>query len=101
MNESDDSDSNFFWEPNKYYNRSTDQLLPTMKCHHGPSLMIMKLKSGEIIGAYNPINWKRRSQEKYGYEFKTTTESFIFSGRDIHGTNHQLSRVKYFYRAIC
>ncbi|CAJ0903992.1 1246_t:CDS:2, partial [Entrophospora sp. SA101] len=88
-----------YQEHSKYYNHATDRLLPTMKCHHGPSLMIMKLKtSGKIIGAYNPINWKQNSCLG---EYKTTSESFIFSSEDIHGTNHQLSRVKNIYQAIC
>ncbi|CAG8514319.1 12907_t:CDS:2 [Ambispora gerdemannii] len=93
-------DNTFYQEHSKYYNQSADNLLlPTMKCHHGPSLMIMKLKtSGKIIGAYNPINWKQRSNFS---EYKTTSESFIFSSEDINGTNHRLSRVKNFYRAIC
>nr|CAG8544453.1 8808_t:CDS:2 [Entrophospora candida] len=91
--------TDFYREHSKYYNHATDRLLPTMKCHHGPSLMIMKLKtSGKIIGAYNPINWKQNSCLN---EYKSTSESFIFSSEDIHGTNHQLSRVKNIYRAIC
>ncbi|CAG8588184.1 13387_t:CDS:2 [Ambispora leptoticha] len=89
----------FYEEHNKYYNQSTGRLLPTMKCHHGPSLMIMKLKnSGKIIGAYNPINWKQRSSDD---EYVYTKDSFIFSSEDIHGSNHRLSRVmKDFYHAI-
>ncbi|PKC07557.1 hypothetical protein RhiirA5_359049, partial [Rhizophagus irregularis] len=64
-----------------------------MKCHHGPSLMIMRIKdSEEIIGAYNPINWKLDLSDKKKYA--TTTESFIFSSKDEYGTEATLSRVK-------
>ncbi|RIA94773.1 hypothetical protein C1645_759258 [Glomus cerebriforme] len=94
------NDDNFSYQHDKYYNQSTDGLLPTMKCHHGPSLMIMKT-SNKIIGAYNPINWKHESYIDEYEQYETTSESFIFSSNDIHGTNHRISRVKNFYHAVC
>jgi hypothetical protein len=92
----------FYRQNSNYYNKSTDRLLPTMKCHHGPSLMIMKFKtSGKIIGAYNPVSWKQKLGRSGLYEYETTSESFIFSIEDTIGTNYILSRVKNFRRAIC
>ncbi len=89
----------FYLEHHKYYNKASNRFLPTIKCHHGPSLMIMKLKgSGKIIGAYNPIDWKQGLSKKV---YVCTTESFIFSCDDRYGTNHRLSRVRDFDRAIC
>ncbi|CAG8681835.1 4860_t:CDS:1, partial [Funneliformis caledonium] len=86
--------------PNKYYNQSSFYPLPTMKCHHGPSLMLMRIKdSKEIIGAYNPINWQLdlpNGKDKY----VSTSESFIFSSKDGYGTDHRLSRVKEFDKAM-
>ncbi|CAI2164652.1 13077_t:CDS:2 [Funneliformis geosporum] len=90
--------TSFYQEHNNYYNKSSNRILPTMKCHHGPSLMIMKLKtSGKIIGAYNPIDWKGDISKKAN---ACTTESFIFSCDDRYGTNLRLSRVRDFERAI-
>ncbi|CAI2164654.1 13078_t:CDS:1 [Funneliformis geosporum] len=84
----------------KYYNQSAYKLLPTMKCHHGPSLMMMRIEgSGQIIGAYNPLNWKRdvrNCKEKYVH----TSESFIFSSKDEYGTDPRFSRVKDSDKAI-
>ncbi|CAG8708012.1 15028_t:CDS:2 [Dentiscutata erythropus] len=71
--------------------------LPTMKCHEGPSLMIIKLKnSGKIIGAYNPIQWG-----KGDYSYRSTSESFIFSCDDRFGSNYRLCRVINYNRAVC
>ncbi|CAG8574844.1 uncharacterized protein OCT59_014930 [Rhizophagus irregularis] len=94
--------TDFYHQNNNYYNKSTDRLLPTMKCHHGPSLMIMKLKSsGKIIGTYNPVSWKQKLGRSGLCEYENTSESFIFSIEDAIGTNYILSRVKNFRRAIC
>ncbi|CAG8612525.1 38525_t:CDS:2 [Gigaspora margarita] len=72
--------------------------LPTIRCHEGPSLMIMKIKnSGKFIGAYNPIQWKQGSGRCCG----STSESFIFSCDDKFGSNYRLSRVKNFDHAVC
>ncbi|CAG8650364.1 35073_t:CDS:2, partial [Racocetra persica] len=65
--------------PKQFYNQSTNRLLPTMKCHHEPSLMLMKLKNGKIVGAYNPLDWT------YGVN---------------DGVNYRLSRVVNFDEAI-
>ncbi|CAJ0882843.1 17896_t:CDS:1, partial [Entrophospora sp. SA101] len=89
----------FYQEHRKYYNQSSSKILPTIKCHHGPSLMLMKLRgSGKIIGAYNPIDWK---QDLLNKVYVCTSESFIFSCEDRYGTNHRLSRVRDFDHAIC
>ncbi|CAG8646789.1 15517_t:CDS:2, partial [Acaulospora morrowiae] len=93
-------DETFCEERSEYYNQLTDRLLPTMKCHHGPSLMLIKLKtSGKIIGAYNPIHWGQDSG-KLELQYQYTSESFIFSGEDAHGKNNRLSRVKNSYQAV-
>ncbi|CAG8742802.1 12245_t:CDS:2, partial [Funneliformis mosseae] len=89
----------FFQDNHKYYNKSSKRILPTVKCHHGPSIMIMKFKGSEkIIGAYNPINWKQDIEKKV---YIPTSESFLFSCDDKYGTNHRLSRVRDFEHAIC
>ncbi|GET01166.1 BTB/POZ domain-containing protein [Rhizophagus clarus] len=94
--------TDFYNQNTNHYNKSTNRLLPTMKCHHGPSLMIMKLKtSGKIIGAYNPVSWKQKLGRIGLCEYETTSESFIFSCDDKIGTNWLLSRVKNSRRAIC
>ncbi|CAG8618487.1 7921_t:CDS:2 [Funneliformis caledonium] len=89
----------FYEEHHNYYNKSSNRILSTMKCHHGPSLMIMKLKiSGKIIGAYNPVDWKGDLTKKAN---ACATESFIFSCDDRYGTNIRFSRVRDFEHAMC
>ncbi|CAG8487164.1 6118_t:CDS:2, partial [Scutellospora calospora] len=95
---------NTAYYPRQYYNQSSNRLLPTMKCHHEPSLMVMKLKtSGKIIGAYNPIDWKYGKYRTYptDEEFRHTSESFIFSCEDMDGKDYRLSRVVNYDKAIC
>ncbi|CAG8651756.1 2123_t:CDS:2 [Cetraspora pellucida] len=90
--------------PKQFYNQSTNRLLPTMKCHHERSLMIMKLKTGKIVGAYNPLDWTYGSYRYYptDIEYRYTSDSFIFSyDPDVNdGVNYKLSRVLNFDKAI-
>ncbi|KAF0476752.1 BTB-domain-containing protein [Gigaspora margarita] len=91
--------------PKQFYNQSTNRLLPTMKCHHEPSLMLMKLKcSDKIIGAYNPLNWKYGTYRYYptDIEYRRTSDSFIFSYEvdSQNETNYRLCRVVNFDKAI-
>ncbi|GES83731.1 carbohydrate-binding module family 13 protein [Rhizophagus clarus] len=48
--------------------------------------------SDEILGGYNPIEWKRNSEIPESYD--TTKDSFIFSFKNDDVKNHILSRVK-------
>ncbi|CAG8476646.1 940_t:CDS:2 [Dentiscutata erythropus] len=91
--------------PKQYYNQLTERVLPTMKCHHGPSLMLMRLRfSGKIIGAYNPLDWQPGEYRTYptDVEYRSTKESFIFSYElnENNEPNYRLCRVVNFDRAI-
>ncbi|CAG8706078.1 17696_t:CDS:2, partial [Racocetra fulgida] len=72
--------------------------------HHEPSLMLMKLKNGKIVGAYNPLDWTYGSYRVYpiGIEYRYTSDSFIFSydAGVNDGVNYRLSRVVNFDEAI-
>ncbi|CAG8631864.1 1303_t:CDS:2 [Paraglomus brasilianum] len=62
----------------------------------GATVVIIKTGSGQIIGGYNPVNWKSSG------EWIATTESFIFNlnyGSDL--LNVKLSRVNDRAGAIC
>ncbi|CAG8690049.1 10378_t:CDS:2, partial [Dentiscutata heterogama] len=91
--------------PKQYYNQLTERILPTMKCHHGPSLMLMKVKgSGKVIGAYNPLDWQPGAYRYYPtvIEYRNTEDSFIFSYEVAanNETKHRLCRVVNFDRAV-
>ncbi|RGB21421.1 hypothetical protein C1646_778073 [Rhizophagus diaphanus] len=57
------------------------------------TVSIIKVKSSdEILGGYNPIEWKNNNSIKYSYD--ATKDSFIFSFNDKFDIkNHILSRV--------
>ncbi|RGB25524.1 hypothetical protein C1646_723553 [Rhizophagus diaphanus] len=59
--------------------------------NHSHTVTIVKVKgSNEILGGYNPIDWKSDGS------YSTTKDSFIFSFEDNNNVeNHVLSRVKY------
>ncbi|CAG8810557.1 1448_t:CDS:1, partial [Racocetra fulgida] len=104
----------FIFERVYKFRKSYNSPLPNIKCHHGPSLMVMKIQeTGQYVGAYNPIDWSkyrlptydhsvvskkpRRGYKEYSKALMNcvpTTESFLFSSDDKYATNFKLSRVK-------
>ncbi|CAG8444534.1 2545_t:CDS:2 [Scutellospora calospora] len=62
------------------------------------TIIVLKAqKTGEILGGYNPLNWKEIKRRKY----KETDASFIFSLGTNDQLNSTLSRIKIRDKAIC